>query len=194
MGTILSVVAYFTLVFWGKTNRFVPLKSKLNRMKVLSTVLAFLTISLFAVAQTSNYTASQEGWLVDMNEAHKISQETGKPILANFTGSDWCGWCKRLKAAVFDKPEFKEWADQNVVLLELDFPRKKQIPQNIRQQNYSLQQALGVRGYPTIWVFTTSVNEDTGGMNITKLGKTGYAGSVEAFTGAVDQMLTRAQN
>ena len=71
-----------------------------------------------------NYKAHADGWMVDMEKAYKVSKETGKPIMANFTGSDWCGWCKKLKYEVFDKPEFKAWADKNVVLVELDFPRR----------------------------------------------------------------------
>lgn len=162
-------------------------------MKILSTLVAFLLFSTIGFGQ-ENYTASNEGWLVDINEAYKESKATGKPIMANFTGSDWCGWCKRLTAAVFDKPEFHAWAEKNVVLLELDFPRKKQIPQHIRQQNSALQQTLGVRGYPTIWVFHLEKDESSGNMNINTLGKTGYASSVKAFTDAVEQMLQRAQN
>src|SRR6056297_1384135 len=110
-----------------------------------------LIIAMFSfgtlIAQ-EEYKAGHEGWHIKVDEAYEESQKTGKPIMANFTGSDWCGWCKRLSAAVFVKPEFKQWADENVVLLELDFPRRKQVPQDIRKQNYSLQQQFGVRGYP----------------------------------------------
>ncbi|PIQ15370.1 MAG: thioredoxin, partial [Flavobacteriales bacterium CG18_big_fil_WC_8_21_14_2_50_32_9] len=82
-----------------------------------------------------------DGWEVDVNKAYEISKKTGKPILANFTGSDWCGWCIKLKNEVFIKDEFKTWAKDNVVLLELDFPRRFQLPEEIKQQNYGLQQA-----------------------------------------------------
>src|SRR5690625_2238264 len=80
-----------------------------------------------------------EGWMVDIEKAHEESVRTGKPIMANFTGSDWCGWCKRLTASVFSKQEFKDWAEDNVVLLELDFPRRMKLPEEIQQQNHSLQ-------------------------------------------------------
>ena len=88
-----------------------------------------------------------------MDEAYELSQKTGKPIMANFTGSDWCGWCKRLTKSVFVKKEFKKWAEENVILLEVDFPRRKKLPPAIQAQNRNIQQALRVSGYPTIWVF-----------------------------------------
>ena len=48
-----------------------------------------------------------------------------KVVLLDFTGSDWCGWCKRLKAEVFDQPEFAEFAQANLIMVEVDFPRNK---------------------------------------------------------------------
>ena len=86
------------------------------------------------------YASTKEGWLVDLDEAYEISIKEKKPILANFTGSDWCGWCKKLDADVFSKPEFQAWAKENVVLLELDFPRRFQIPAKNQQQNAAMQQ------------------------------------------------------
>ncbi|WP_235297940.1 thioredoxin family protein [Portibacter marinus] len=150
------------------------------------------TITAFAQSD-SEYQAHQEGWLVNLDEAYEISKKTGKPILANFTGSDWCGWCKRLSANVFVHDEFKQWANENVVLLELDFPRRFQLPVKYRQQNANLQQAFGVRGYPTIWVFNLDKNETTNQFNIEALGKTGYAKTVEDFTSGVDQMIARKE-
>lgn len=135
------------------------------------------------------YKAHAEGWLVDLNEAYSLSKKTKKPILANFTGTDWCGWCMKLKAEVFDKPEFKEWAKKNVVLIEIDFPRKKQLPEEIKQQNAGLQQAFQVSGYPTIWVF--NLDKDTQNQyKIEALGKTGYvAGGPANFIKGVNDMI-----
>ncbi len=138
------------------------------------------------------YKANAEGWLVDINEAYAISKKTGKPIMANFTGSDWCGWCIRLKSEVFDKPEFKKWADKNVVLIELDFPRKKQLPDEIVQQNAGLQKAFQVNGYPTIWVFNLDKDAQTNQYKIEALGKTGYvSGGPTVFTNGVDEMIKK---
>lgn len=151
----------------------------------------FLLLTLFAFQLLGQqaYKAGNEGWMTDMEEAYQLSKKTNKPILANFTGSDWCGWCKRLTANVFVHQEFKDWAAKNVILLELDFPRGKQIPDEIRGQNASLQQAFQVTGFPTIWVFRLQKDEEKNQYNILPLGKTGYTDSVEKFTGAVKQMI-----
>ncbi len=142
-------------------------------------------------ADETTYKASMDGWEVNVNKAYEISKKTGKPIMANFTGSDWCGWCIRLKNEVFTKDGFKTWAKDNVVLLELDFPRKFQLPEEIKQQNYGLQQAFGVTGYPTIWVFNLTKTE-TGQYNIDALGKTGYvAGGPSKFQEGVEAMVAQ---
>lgn len=152
-----------------------------------------LSANFLMAQEKSDYKAHQDGWLVNLDEAYEISKKTGKPILANFTGSDWCGWCKRLSANVFVHDEFKKWASENVVLLELDFPRRTQIPMQYRQQNANLQKAFGVRGYPTIWVFNLDKDATTNQFNIEALGKTGYAKTVQDFTSGVDQMIARKE-
>lgn len=170
-----------------------------NSMTVLKmrkfTFAFILTILSFGFVNNINaqeaYTAENPGWLVNLDEAYKVSKKTGKPILANFTGSDWCGWCKRLTASVFVHDEFKNWADENVVLLELDFPRRKTLPQEYREQNSGLQQAFQVRGYPTIWVFDLEKDEATNQYNIEALGKTGYTKTVSEFTNNIDQMIAK---
>lgn len=139
------------------------------------------------------YASEKEGWLVDLDEAYAQSVKENKPILANFTGSDWCGWCKKLDADVFSKPEFQEWAKKNVVLLELDFPRRMQIPEKNRQQNAAMQQALEIRGYPTIWALTLDKDEATGKYQINKLGKTGYTPTPDQFIATIDQYIRPRQ-
>ena len=141
------------------------------------------------MAQSSTYKAGNEGWMVDLDEAYAASIKEGKPIMANFTGSDWCGWCKKLTSAVFSKQEFKDWADDNVILLELDFPRRTQIPAKYKKQNANLQQAFKITGYPTIWVFNLDKNAENGQYQIAALGKTNYAPTVAQFTGSVDKIL-----
>jgi len=156
--------------------------------------LAFLLVAFFSLtvihAQDKTYPAENEGWTTSIDEAYEMSKKSGKPILANFTGSDWCGWCKRLSRDVFVKDDFKTWASENVILLELDFPRRKQLPDNLKQQNYNLQKAFKVRGYPTIWVFDLD-KDDAGKFNIQALGKTGYTKTVSEFTGGIEQMIQK---
>ncbi|MEZ4979168.1 MAG: thioredoxin family protein [Chitinophagales bacterium] len=133
-------------------------------------------------------------WFMYVDDAYKESKATGKPIMANFTGSDWCGWCIRLKNEVFSKKEFSEWAKENVVLLELDFPRSKVLPDELKQQNGSLQQFFGVSGYPTIWLFNMEFDQSTNQFNIERLGKTGYiAGGVKNWTSETQKIIANAK-
>ena len=72
-----------------------------------------------------------------------------------FTGSDWFGWCKKLMAEVFTQPEFKSYAAAHLVLLEIDFPRRKQQPGALKRQNEFLQAQHSITGYPTVVVLNS---------------------------------------
>jgi thioredoxin-related protein len=113
-------------------------------------------------------------WYTDINQVYELSQKTKKPIFAFFTGSDWCGWCHRLERNVYSKPGFQEWAANNVILLELDFPRNKQLPQALMEQNAGLQQFFNVQGYPTVWMFYMNKDKTTQKFNIDALGSLSY--------------------
>jgi thiol-disulfide isomerase/thioredoxin len=91
---------------------------------------------------------SDAKWLTNLDDALKEAKKSDKTVLVNFTGSDWCGWCIRLKKEVFSQDEFKDWAEENVVLLEADFPRSKPTLGDARE----IKKRVGgdVRGYPTI--------------------------------------------
>jgi thioredoxin-related protein len=78
--------------------------TKIKTMKKLLAVL-LITLSINGFAQQKELT-----WHTDVNKAIKLSIESEKPIFFFFTGSDWCGWCKRLVKEVFVKEEFKNWA------------------------------------------------------------------------------------
>ena len=113
-------------------------------------------------------------WHTDLTEAHKKSQETGLPIFGFFTGSDWCGWCIKLQRDVFVKQAFIDWAKTKVVLLELDFPRRTVQTAELKKQNQELQQAFQVSGYPTVWLFRSKKDAETGHFSLTAIGKLGY--------------------
>ena len=111
-------------------------------------------------------------WNNNLKNSIEISNKTKKPLLLFFTGSDWCGWCIRLQTEVFKTPEFKKWANDNVVLVELDFPRRTVLAPEITEQNNQLQQFFAVQGYPTVWFVNATLND--GKINMDKLGNTGY--------------------
>ena len=149
-----------------------------------------IALTLFLVLGSLTIQAQEATWQTDMNEAIKISKKTKKPLFLFFTGSDWCGWCMRLQKEVFKTPEFEKWAKKNVVLVELDFPRKTpQIPA-IQRQNAELQQTFAVQGYPTVWFVNASKKD--GKINLEKLGSTGYlAGGPTAWLAAANQILAK---
>ncbi|MEZ6092913.1 MAG: thioredoxin family protein [Pirellulaceae bacterium] len=91
-------------------------------------------------------------WTESMPEAQQRAANEGKLIMALFTGSDWCTYCKKLERDVFSEPEFQNWASQNVVALKLDYPKLSRQSPAVAQQNKALLSQYGteVRGYPTI--------------------------------------------
>ncbi|MBP6558191.1 MAG: thioredoxin family protein [Flavobacterium sp.] len=131
-----------------------------------------LILTLFLVLGSLTIQAQELTWQTDINKAMEISKKSKKPLMLFFTGSDWCGWCIRLQKEVLKTPEFAKWAKDNVVLVELDFPRRTAQQPEIQKQNMELQQALGVRGYPMVW-FVNATKKD-GKINLEQLGSTGY--------------------
>lgn len=134
--------------------------------KILLALLLTLLVGGIAISQDLT-------WHTDMKKASDVAIKEKKPIMMFFTGSDWCGWCKKLQKEVLDTAEFAKWAKNNVVLMELDFPRRTTQDQSIKQQNYQLQNMFKVRGYPTIYFVDPEIKPD-GKINLNGLGKTGY--------------------
>ncbi len=91
-------------------------------------------------------------WLTSYEKAIEKSRETERPILMNFTGSDWCPPCIQMKNDVLDTRAFKEFAKGNLVLLELDFPRTKPQKAELEQQNTELAEKFRIQGFPTFLV------------------------------------------
>jgi thioredoxin-related protein len=90
------------------------------------------------------------GWSDDYNAALATASKEHKNVLLDFTGSDWCGWCIRLKKETFDQPAFKEYADKNLILVEVDFPQGKSQSPELKKQNNHLQEQYQVQGFPTL--------------------------------------------
>jgi thioredoxin-related protein len=128
-------------------------------MKRMTAVLALVAGLFVAGAQAG------EGWLTDFDKAKAQAKEQGRPILVDFSGSDWCGWCIKLDKEVFSQQEFKDFAKDNLVLLLLDFPRKKEMPAAEKAANEALSKTYKVRGFPTVLILDAEGQE---------LGRTGY--------------------
>lgn len=132
--------------------------------------------------------ATSPEWNTNLVKAVDKAIAEKKPLLMFFTGSDWCGWCKRLQAEAFLKPEFEKWAAENVVLMELDYPRRTAQDEEIKQQNTNILRMFGVRGYPTIWFVNPTKNGSE--INFGKIGSTGYVrGGAEAWIAEANKIL-----
>jgi protein disulfide-isomerase len=102
------------------------------------------------------FARAESDWLHDWNKAQEEAKANHKLLFLNFTGSDWCGWCIKLDKDVFSQPKFKDYAHDNLVLVELDFPRRKSQPTEERKQNMELAQQYDVLGFPTIVVLNSN--------------------------------------
>lgn len=117
------------------------------------------------------------GWITDYDAALKQAKAEGKDVMIDFTGSDWCGWCIKLHDEVLDKQAFKEYAEKNLVLVYLDFPKGKPQTEALEKQNEELSKKYGVRGFPTLVIL------DSDGK---KIGQMGYQrGGPEPFIEAL---------
>ena len=139
---------------------------------------------LFIVLFSANLSAQKEQltWFTDLNEASKISAKTNKPLMLFFTGSDWCGWCVRLQKEVFLTDDFKKWAAESVILVDVDFPKDKSKQSvALQNQNNLLARQYEVRGYPTVWFVAAAGS--AGNYQYSKLGQSGYmAGGPSVWT------------
>lgn len=95
-------------------------------------------------------------WFTNLEKAIEAAEKEDKYILVNFTGSDWCTWCHRLRDEVFLQPEFADFAYEELVLLRLDFPKRTKLELGEEAYNMSLLQRFGVRGFPTIFLLDSS--------------------------------------
>jgi thioredoxin-related protein len=73
----------------------------------------------------SSFLLPSNRWLTNFDTATKAATEKHQLILLNFSGSDWCGPCIRLRKEIFETPAFISFADSNLVLINADFPRNK---------------------------------------------------------------------
>ena len=91
-------------------------------------------------------------WHTSLEEALDIAKKENKDILINFTGSDWCIWCKRLHKEIFDTEVWKKEATKMYVLVEIDFPRRKEITDEAKKYNIKLAKRFNIEGFPTVFL------------------------------------------
>ncbi len=114
----------------------------------MKTTLASLFATAVLLFSTGVAFAQSAQWTTDYSKALAQAKTENKVVLLDFTGSDWCGWCMKMKADTLDQPQFKHYAAKNLVLVELDFPHQKTLPEPLKQQNHELAKQFQVHGYP----------------------------------------------
>ncbi len=94
------------------------------------------------------------GWTDNFTAAVGKSKAEKKPILALFTGSDWCPPCQQLEKNILLQPAFKEFAKKHLVTLFLDFPREAKLDESVKKQNDDLAKKFSIEGYPTVMLLS----------------------------------------
>ena len=97
-------------------------------------------------------------WHTNLEKALKIAKEEDKPVFLQFSGSDWCKWCIKLNDEVLFTKDFANWAKDNIVLVNLDFPRTIPQTEEVKAYNNGLMKKYGVRGFPTVLLLDNNAN------------------------------------
>lgn len=85
-------------------------------------------------------------WLIHYDAALAKAAAEHKKVYVLSTGSDWCGWCIKLRNDVLTTPQFRKFAKANLVLLYLDSPMKKKLPAEQQKHNEQVRSMLGFGG------------------------------------------------
>jgi thioredoxin-related protein len=117
---------------------------KIYRSFLCVAILLGLAASLSAIAGTT--------WETDYKKAQEAAKAQNKLLLLDFTGSDWCGYCIRFDRDILSKQQFKDYANKNLVLMEVDFPRRKEQTAAVKAQNERLASEYQIEGFPTVVV------------------------------------------
>ena len=151
-----------------------------------SLLLGCLAVVSPAQAQTAVAPSAASAWNTTLGTALQQAKATNKPVLAVFSGSDWCKPCIMLKQEVFDQPEFTRFAQDRLVLARFDFPRNKKnkLPKEQALASDEAASKLNTEGsFPMVVLLSPEGKI---------LAKTGYrAGGPAAFDAYVQQVLDK---
>ena len=137
-----------------------------------------LLVGLLIFGLVAPAAAGEIHWVTDFAAAKAQAKKEKKYLFIDFTGSDWCGWCKKLEKEVFSQEAFQKKIPQEFIMVQLDFPKKTKQDEKIAKQNQELSQKYGVRGFPTV-ILTDADGEE--------FARTGYrAGGPEAYIANLD--------
>jgi len=121
-------------------------------------------------------------WYTNFDEASMVASQSRRPMVLYFTGSDWCGWCKKMDQEVFASSEFQNAVGGKYIFVKLDFPMNSKLPESEMRQNAQLKQRYGVTGYPTL-VLIDSEGSFIGETGYRSGGGRSYAEWLDTFFG-----------
>ena len=130
----------------------------MTKTRMYTVFISLLTLTGIACTQANpaSKEGPPEGWLTNYEQALSEAKEQNKPILIEFTGSDWCPPCMRLEREVLSTDTFKAFAGDSLVLLYVDFPRRKQLSEEQTAHNNNLAKQYGIQYFPTVFVLDSS--------------------------------------
>ena len=97
-----------------------------------------------------------------LEESLATAKENQKKVLMVFSGSDWCKPCMQLKRSILNQQEFAAFSQENLIVLEVDFPyrRKNRLPKEQRKHNEQLAEQYNQEGsFPKVLLVDTTANE-----------------------------------
>ena len=145
-------------------------------MKRMKKTLVGLSVCFAALA----IVAAEAQWLTDLSRAQAKAKTENKIVLMEFTGSDWCPPCMKMHKEVFTDAAFVAYAKMNLVLVEVDFPRKKKQSEELKKANEALETKFKIEGYPTVILL------DKAGKKLSEM--VGYQpGGAKAFIAALEK-------
>lgn len=124
-----------------------------------------MMFAMFFMANTAFAYSGGINWYTNYEQAVSDAQKNNKPIVLFFTGSDWCGWCKKLDAEAFHDPQFAAAAGDKFVFVLLDFPTSGNQSAQEKAQNKALKQKYSIQGFPTLIILDSKQQQ---------VGTTGY--------------------
>jgi thioredoxin-related protein len=160
---------------------------KLSKWSAVGTALMMMMTANLLAVEVDIDGAVPGKWTMDFDAAKKVAAEKKLPIILNFTGSDWCGWCKLMEEQVFTKEEWSKYAKENIMMAFIDFPEDDTlVPEKYVERNQALYMKYDISGYPTYIILDSD--------GTTKLGQLGadQDKTPEIFIGEIKKALSKS--
>ena len=159
------------------------------------------TIAAVFAATALAATSTPQGFTDNLDEALKSAKANKRYVVAVFSGSDWCGWCKKLEKEILSTEAFRKGAVGRYELVYIDNPRDKNLlSEHGKENNRKLTSKYGIHGFPTVLIL------DADGEKVAELGydkngperylekieeETKYAPDIKKYIDPIEELLNR---